>query len=258
MSLATVSAQQAALAAASNAAAQAATSSQGTSGTSSTSGSSSSSSTSGSAQTGQAALSALSGNFQDFLGMLMTQLQNQDPSSPLDSNQFTQELVSFSGVEQQINTNNSLTQLIQLTQSGEVMQAASMTGKQVEVTSNQIPLQNSTGSVQFNATTAEPVAIAISNSSGQVVDTATVNAQAGQNNWTWNGTSSAGTQLPDGAYNVAVYGSDASGNTSAIPFTVGGTVTGTTNSGSNGMQLQLGALSVGFGAVQSMQSTSAQ
>ena len=65
--------------------------------------------------------------------MLMTQLQNQDPTSPMDTNQFTTELVQFSSVEQQINTNTSLTQLIQLTQAGEVMQASAMTGKQVTV-----------------------------------------------------------------------------------------------------------------------------
>ena len=88
---------------------------------------------------------SLSSNFNDFLSMLMTQLQNQDPTSPMDTNQFTSELVQFSSVEQQINTNTSLTQLIQLTQAGEVMQASAMTGKQVTVSSDHVPLQNGTG-----------------------------------------------------------------------------------------------------------------
>jgi flagellar basal-body rod modification protein FlgD len=104
----------------------------------------------------QNALSQLSGNFSDFLNMLMIQLQNQDPTSPLDTNQFTSELVEFSGVEQQINTNNSLTQLIQLTQAGEVMQGSAMAGKQVSVTSTQIPLQNGSGSVNFTAPRRRP------------------------------------------------------------------------------------------------------
>ena len=60
-------------------------------------------------QAGTRALTSLSSNFGDFLNLLMTQLQNQDPSSPLDTNQFTTEQVQFSGVEQQINTNASLT-----------------------------------------------------------------------------------------------------------------------------------------------------
>src|SRR5580698_3423462 len=118
------------------------------------------------AQTGTSALSSLSSNFSDFLSLLMTQLQNKDPTSPLDSNQFTSELVQFSSVEQQINTNTSLTQLIQLTQGGEVMQASAMTGKQVTVQSTQVPLQSGQGTINFTAPGVEPVAIAIYNSSG--------------------------------------------------------------------------------------------
>jgi flagellar basal-body rod modification protein FlgD len=56
----------------------------------------------------------------------------------MDTNQFTTELVQFSSVEQQITTNSSLTQLIQMTQSGEILNSASLVGHQVEVTSNSI------------------------------------------------------------------------------------------------------------------------
>ncbi|MGH7212402.1 MAG: FlgD immunoglobulin-like domain containing protein, partial [Acetobacteraceae bacterium] len=80
-----------------------------------------------------------------------------------------------------------------------------------------------------------------------------VNSPAGANTWTWDGTSNSGTQMPNGAYNIAVEGAPASGGSaSAVPFTVGGTVTGTQNTASNGMQLQLGAVDVGFGALQSL------
>src|SRR5580658_2668762 len=145
MSLATVAAQQsnAQTAAAAAAAAAAKTNS--------------SSSTSGSASAATAnPLVALSSNFNDFLQMLMTQLQNQDPTSPMDTNEFTSELVEFSGVEQQINTNSSLTQLIQLTQAGETMQGTSMTGKSVTVQSTEMALQNGTGTLNFNDPTAGP------------------------------------------------------------------------------------------------------
>ncbi len=67
------------------------------------------------AAAGGTAIKALSGNLTDFLGLLMTQLKNQDPTSPLDTNQFTSQLVQFSSVEQQINQNSSLTKLIELT-----------------------------------------------------------------------------------------------------------------------------------------------
>jgi len=239
MSLATVAAQQSnALAAATTAAAANAT----------TASSSSGAATSASASN---PLVALSSNFNDFLQMLMTQLQNQDPTSPMDTNQFTSELVQFSGVEQQINTNSSLSQLIQLTQAGETMQGTSMTGKSVTVQSSQIALQNGSGTLNFTDPTAGPVAIAITNSSGQQLYGTTLTATAGQNTWTWNGTNNQGTQLPDGAYNVAVVAGNASGTTTALPFTVTGTATGV-QSLSSGMQLQLGALSVPFSAVQSV------
>ena len=202
-------------------------------------------------QTGSTALNSLSANFGDFLKLLMTQLQNQDPTSPLDTNQFTSELVAFSGVEQQINTNTSLTQLIQLTQAGEVMQASAMTGKQVTVSSDHVPLQNGKGTIQFTAPAAEPVGIAIYSDSGTKLRDATLMAVKGSNTWTWDGTDSSGHTLPDGSYKVAVVGANADGTTSALSFSVVGTATGVQNQ-SNSIQLQLGALSVDFSKVQSV------
>src|SRR5258708_1032428 len=111
-------------------------------------------------------LAKLSSNFGDFLNLLMTQLKNQDPSSPMDANSFTTELVQFSSVEQQINTNASLNTLIQLTQAGDVSQATAVVGKQVMVQSPQIPLQSGSGTLVFTAATAEPPTITVKNAAG--------------------------------------------------------------------------------------------
>jgi flagellar basal-body rod modification protein FlgD len=208
-------------------------------------------SSSASSQASNNALNSLSSNFGDFLKLLMTQLQNQDPSSPLDTNQFTSELVQFSSVEQQINTNSSLTQLIQLTQAGEVMQGSSMTGKRVTVSSDHVPLQNGQGTIQFRAPAAEPVYIAIYNDNGTKLSDSMLMATKGTNTWTWNGTTSSGSTVPDGSYKVAITGANADGTTSALTFSVVGTATGVKNQ-SNGMQLQLGALSVDFSKVQAV------
>lgn len=202
-------------------------------------------------QTGSAALNSLSANFGDFLKLLMTQLQNQDPTSPLDTNQFTTELVQFSSVEQQINTNNSLTQLIQLTQAGEVMQASSITGKRVTVSSDHVPLQNGQGAIQFTAPAAEPVDIAIYKDNGTKLRDVMLTSVKGSNTWTWDGTDSTGRSVPDGSYKVAVTGANTDGTTSALTFSVIGTATGVQNQ-SNSVQLQLGALSVGFDKLQSV------
>jgi flagellar basal-body rod modification protein FlgD len=209
--------------------------------------------TSGSAAASPAAdpLASLSSNFSNFLSMLMTQLKNQDPTSPMDTNQFTSELVQFSSVEQQINTNSSLTQLIQLTQGGEVMQASAMTGKQVTASSDHVPLQNGKGAIQFSTTTAQPVDIAIFDANGAKLSDSMLMSSAGTNTWTWNGTDSSGRTVPDGSYKFAVVGANADGTTTALTASVIGKATGV-QSQSNGMQLELGALSIDFSKVQSV------
>jgi flagellar basal-body rod modification protein FlgD len=203
------------------------------------------------AQTGTTALGSLTSNFTDFLSLLMTQLQNQDPSSPMDSNQFTTELVQFSSVEQQISTNTDLTQLIQLTQASQIEQSASMIGKPVTVTSNQLSLQKGTAAVNFSTTTAEPVGIAIYNSSGAQVQTATLTSSVGNNTWTWNGQSATGATMPDGPYSVSVVALGVNGAAAQIPFTVTGTATSIQNNAGT-VEVQMGGLTLPFSAVDSV------
>jgi flagellar basal-body rod modification protein FlgD len=202
-------------------------------------------------QTGTSALGSLSDNFSNFLSLLMTQLQNQDPTSPLDSNQFTSELVQFTSVQQQIDTNSDLTQLIQLTQASQVEQSAAMIGKPVTVTSSQLSLQNSTAAINFNTTAAEPVGIAIYNASGVQVQTTALTSTAGANTWTWNGQNANGTTMPDGPYTVTVTALGVNGSTSQVPFTVTGTATSVQNNAGT-VELQMGGLTLPFSAVDSV------
>jgi flagellar basal-body rod modification protein FlgD len=196
-------------------------------------------------------LASLTSNFSDFLSMLTTQLQNQDPTSPMDSNTFTSELVQFTGVEAQINTNSSLTQLISLQQASTVMQSTELLGKQITVNANELTLQNGASSIQFTAPTAGPVAIAVYNTAGTQIYDTTVNATAGSNTWKWNGQTATGLQEPDGAYNVGVAASSASGAATSLPFTVTGTATAVNESGST-VQLNLGSLTVNASAIVSV------
>lgn len=176
MSLASVASQQNQ---AQQAAALALAADNAASGASSPAASSKSASSAAGATAPANSLTSLSGNFQDFLNLLMTQLQNQDPTSPLDTNQFTSQLVQFASVEQQIDTNQSLTSLIQLTQSGEILQSSSMVGHQVAVQSDHMPLQSGSGELQFTATNAGPVAIAVYTDGGLKLADATVQATQG-------------------------------------------------------------------------------
>jgi flagellar basal-body rod modification protein FlgD len=202
-------------------------------------------------QTSSAALTGLSNNFSNFLSLLMTQLRNQDPSSPLNANEFTSELVQFSSVEQQIATNTNLTQLIQLTQASQVEQSAGMLGKPVTVNSTQLSLQNGKATIDFTTTTAQPVTIAVYNASGTQIQSATLTSSAGSNTWTWNGKNASGNTMADGAYTVAVTAVGSSGATAQVPFTVTGTATAVQNV-SGTVKLQMGGLTVPFSSVVSV------
>ncbi len=188
---------------------------------------------SSSASSSSGALGSLTSNYNDFLTLFTTQLQDQDPDSPMDSDQFTTELVQFSGVEQQVQTNSNLTQLIQLTQAQDLSQGSGEVGKNVSISGNVMPLQSGSATVNFDTPSAEPVAISITNSSGVDVKDVTLTSSAGANSWSWNGQSNTGVQEPDGAYNVSVMTGDSSGDTTAVPFTSTGTVTGVAKSGSS-------------------------
>jgi flagellar basal-body rod modification protein FlgD len=212
---------------------------------------SSAASSSAIAQTGTAALAGLSTNFSTFLTMLMTQLKNQDPTSPLDSSQFTTQLVQFSSVEQQINTNTNLTSLIALTQASQVEQSSSMLGKTATVTSAKLALQDSTSKINFNTPTAEPVTISVFNAAGAQIQGATLTTAAGTNSWKWDGKDASGVTQPDGAYTVTVTAVGVPAATAKVPFTVTGTVTGVQNN-SGVVDLQMGGLLVPFSSIQSV------
>jgi flagellar basal-body rod modification protein FlgD len=207
------------------------------------------SSSSGTATTTNSPLAQLGANFNQFLQLLLTQVQNQDPTNPTNTDEFTTELVQFTGVQEQVNANTSLGQLIGLQQSSQVLQGAGLVGKQATVTSTEITLQNSTGEISFTGTAGEQVGISIVDSSGNDLYDTTVNAVAGANTWTWNGTDNNGNTVPDGAYAIGVQTASNSGSATAVPFSVIGTTTGVTTSGTTTM-LDLGSLSVGISALQ--------
>jgi len=198
------------------------------------------------------ALSALSGNFNDFLNLLMTQLQNQDPTTPLDTNQFTSQLVQFASVAQQINTNTSLTQLIQLTQGGEVVQASSLVGSTVAAQSASLPLQNSQATLQIQSATAQTGTVTISDTAGTTLYSGPITLNAGTTTWTWNGKGGNGAQYPDGAYNVSVNAGSGGTSGTALTFNIVGTATGVTTDGTT-PQLQIGSVTVPVSSLRGVQ-----
>jgi flagellar basal-body rod modification protein FlgD len=178
-----------------------------------------------SSNTNALASQQIAGNFQTFLQLLTTQLQNQNPLSPLDTNQFTQQLVEFAGVEQQLNANDSLKTLVSLQQTAQSTQALQFVGKTAVVKGSTSSLTNSTATWDLNVPSNSNVTLSIANSVGQTVFTGTYSANAGNNQpFTWNGKGNDGTQWPDGQYTLTATAVDTNGNSVGVTTEVQGVV----------------------------------
>ena len=171
---------------------------------------------------------------QDFLNLLITQLKNQDPLSPMDNAQFTQQTTAFSQLEQMINTNKSLETLIemqsynsQLDQS--LLSSASLIGKTIEYSTNTLTV--SSGDVSplsfYSSAAADSVTIRVYNSEGAMVSVIDAfDIKKGNNAIAWNGIGVGGTSIEDGMYSFEVYGKDASGDPITVSTYGEGTVLG--------------------------------
>ena len=157
-------------------------------------------------------LKQLSSNFSTFLTLLTTQLKNQDPTSPMDSNAFTQQLVMYSQVEQQINTNTNLKSLISQGASNAASMTTGYLGKKVSIVNGNAPLIGGNASWTYNlggpATTSQ---LTITDANGKAVYTAAGEKGAGNHSFVWDGKDSNGNQLSDGGYKLTVTATDAAG-----------------------------------------------
>ena len=165
-------------------------------------------------------------DFDNFLTLLTTQLSHQDPLDPVDSNEFVQQLVSFTGVEQAVNTNSNLEQLIGLYKLGQSASAVGYLGKTIEATGNTTSLANGTAKFQFNlSANSANTSILITNAEGKIVLAAEGSTDAGDHKFVWNGRDSNGVQQPDGAYKINVNAIDADGGLISTSTQISGQVT---------------------------------
>ena len=210
---------------------------------------SSNTSSNAAASTGGNGLASLTGDYNNFLTLLTTQLKNQDPLSPMDTAQFTQQLVQFSAVEQQINGNKKLDQLIGLQSTANAYGAVGFVGTRIAADSDQLALQNKKGKFDYTIEhTSGTALLKITNSSGQLVMVKQVDSTVGTHPVEWDGTDYNGSQLPDGAYTVAVSYQDSAGTNYQAPITTYGTVDSATIADGQ-VSLKMGAVTVALDKV---------
>lgn len=161
-----------------------------------------------------AAAAGFGNDFQSFLTLLTTQLKNQDPTEPLDTNQFTQQIATLSQVEQSISTNKNLEKLVSLAGGGQINQAVNYIGRNIDAIGSKGVLTNGQANFAYELPSAAASAkVTITNASGQIVFSGDGTTFAGKNLVTWDGVNSFnGVDEPGGAYTIAVAAKDAAGN----------------------------------------------
>ena len=149
--------------------------------------------------------------------MLTTQLKNQNPMDPLDTNQFTSQLVQFAQVEQQMKQNDQLSQIIAIEKSAQATVALSYVGHTVVVEGQTTQLSlPGVATWTMNVTKPATATVTVKDSTGQTCYTGSFAVTPGQQNFTWDGKGNDGKQWPAGSYTLTASAKDASGETSAI------------------------------------------
>lgn len=168
---------------------------------------------------------AIAGNFTQFLTLLTTQLKNQNPLDPMDTNQFTQQLVQFAGVEQQLKTNDSLGSILTNTRASSAASASGFIGQTVTADGRTADLSDGVATWALSpARAAKQALVTISDAKGNVVATRATALAGGPQNFTWDGRSSSGLTAPDGTYTIKVDAIDATGAQVAVDTSVTGKV----------------------------------
>ena len=208
--------------------------------------------TAAAASTGKTPSKGIAENFDSFLMLLTTQLKNQSPLDPLDTSQFTQQLVQFASVEQQLKSNATLSALLTTVKASTTSNAASFIGMQVTADGATTRLANGSARWVLNpARNASQAAITIRDKNGGVVATRTSALTAGAQTFTWDGKTSTGTTAPDGDYTITVAVLDSAGQGVLVKTEISGRVDAVDMTGDT-PQLVIGSIRVPLGSVKTL------
>ncbi|WP_257170235.1 flagellar hook assembly protein FlgD [Bradyrhizobium sp. SRS-191] len=195
------------------------------------------------------ARSGIADNFQSFLTLLTTQLQHQNPLDPLNVNQFTQQLVQFAQVEQQLKGNTLLERLVEAQKSAQSTQALMLVGRTAVVDGSEATLAK--GSAVWNLRSPKSVTatVSVTNATGQLVYSGTRVLNSGDNGFAWNGQASNGVASPPGPYKLVVDAKDAAGRSVAVSAEAQGVVE-SVDLTKNPIMLSIGGRNYALGSVR--------
>lgn len=199
---------------------------------------------------------SIANNFDTFLLLLTTQLKNQNPLDPLDTNQFTQQLVQFAGVEQQIRSNESLEALVNLNKTSQLSTAMNYVGATVTAEGATSALKSGVATWYVTAPRPASATINVSDSSGNVVFTHDTTLEAGTNGFSWDGKMTNGQTAPEGQYTIKINAKDASGQGVTISTQFSGVVDAVDLSGSEPL-LMVGTALLSLDKIKAVQKPTA-
>ena len=208
-------------------------------------------STSTSSSSTKTSSARIADNFDQFLQLLTTQLKNQSPLDPLDTNQFTQQLVQFASVEQQIKTNDNLSSLLVTSKTSNLNNALSFVGAKVTADGTTSSLKDGKATWNLEAQRSGNATITVLDANGNQVYTETRTLTAGKQSFDWNGIKTNGQTASEGQYSIVVAAKDASGQTMTVKSEIEGIVDGVDVSGDTPI-LQIGSIYLPVTAVKSI------
>jgi flagellar basal-body rod modification protein FlgD len=199
--------------------------------------------------------SALAQTFDTFLTLLTKQLQNQDPLDPVDSSEFTQQLVLFTSAEQAVATNRNLESLIKLSTSNQAAAAVGYIGKTVEAEGKTTSLSEGQAVWQFElASNADKVDITVTNADGKAVFNASGPIEAGSHAFVWDGRNNNGLSEPDGNYTISISAKRTDGTSVSSSTSILGRVDGVETVDGD-IVLAVGSTKIPFDKVVSVRET---
>lgn len=184
---------------------------------------SSSTSTTTSSSSSSSSSSSVLGDFTSMMSLLLKQLETQDPSDPMDTSTYVSQLVSMSQLEQQQTTNDTLSEIqSSLSTFLSSNTAYSYMGQTVEVESDTAPMQNGQASWNYDLPDgADSVTLTVKDADGNTVYSTTGDTEEGINNFTWDGTLSAGGKATSGTYTLSVSATTDNTTSSVDPRALG-------------------------------------